>query len=117
VAGLDADPEEPGYKHIHIRPQPGGGLTSARASLETMYGLASSAWEIADGRLRLDVTVPPNTHATIRLPNTTVAGVTEGGRALGAADGIARVAQDGDAVTVEVGSGRYRFVSAAPASR
>ena len=28
----------PGYKHVVIHPRPGGGLTHAKASLETMYG-------------------------------------------------------------------------------
>ena len=109
VAGLEADPDEPGYKHVRIRPQPGGGLTYARATLNTMYGVTASAWELVDGQFRLDVTVPPNTHATVRLPHATLATVTESGRALDAADGVARAFQEGEAAIVEVGSGRYRF--------
>ena len=35
VAGLELDPAEPGYKHVLVQPQPGGGLTSAEARLET----------------------------------------------------------------------------------
>jgi alpha-L-rhamnosidase len=109
VAGLEADPDEPGYKHVRIQPQPGGGLTRARATLNTMYGPAASAWELVDGRFRLDVTVPPNTHATVRLPHATLAQVTESGTALDGADGVARAYQDGEDVIVEVGSGEYRF--------
>lgn len=109
VAGLEIDPDEPGYKHVLIQPQPGGGLTYARAELNTMYGPTASAWELEDGQLRLDVTVPPNAHATVRLPFATLARVSESGRALDAADGIARFHQDGEAVIVEVGSGNYRF--------
>ena len=33
VAGLEIDPREPGYKHVLVQPQPGGGLTSAEARL------------------------------------------------------------------------------------
>jgi alpha-L-rhamnosidase len=109
VAGLETDPAEPGYKRLIIRPQPGGGLTYARAALNTMYGLAASAWELREGRFRLDVTVPSNTHATVRLPHAMLAQVTEGGRAVGAAGGVARAFQEGEAVIVEVGSGQYRF--------
>ena len=29
VAGLELDPAEPGYRHVLVQPQPGGGLTSA----------------------------------------------------------------------------------------
>jgi len=109
VAGLDLDPQEPAYKHVLIRPQPGGDLTSARASLETMYGTTASAWEIADGQFHLDVTIPPNAHATVRLPHATVAQVTESGRALTGARGVTGTTQDGSTVVVEVGSGRYQF--------
>jgi alpha-L-rhamnosidase len=75
-----------------------------------MYGMTASAWELANGQFRLDVTVPPNAHATVRLPGATLAQVTESGRALDAADGVTRAFQDGDVVIVEVGSGQYRLV-------
>jgi len=68
VAGLQIEPAQPGYKHILIQPQPGGGLTQARATLQTMYGVAESRWRLTGGEFTLDVTVPPNTTATVRLP-------------------------------------------------
>ncbi|MBD0382900.1 hypothetical protein ICC18_22575 [Paenibacillus sp. WST5] len=34
VAGIDLDEDAPGYQHIHIRPQPGEGLSWAEAKLE-----------------------------------------------------------------------------------
>jgi len=117
VAGIEPDPEAPGYKHVRIRPRPGGGLTSARATLHTMYGPVASAWEFVEGSFHLDVTLPPNTRATVRLPHATLARVTEGGQPLGAVDGIARALQDGETVVVELGSGRYRFVYDRPRSR
>jgi alpha-L-rhamnosidase len=113
VAGLEVDPEEPGYKHVLIQPQPGGDFTHARATLNTMYGLAASGWEFADGQFHLDITVPPNTHATVRLPHATLAQVTESGQALDAAEGVTRSSQAGEAVIVEVGSGQYRFAYSA----
>jgi hypothetical protein len=71
----------------------------------------SSAWTLEGGRFALEVEVPPNTTASVRLPATRVAAVTESGRPLAAGDGIAAVRQDGDAVVVDVGSGRYAFAS------
>jgi alpha-L-rhamnosidase len=112
VAGLEPDPAEPGYEHVLIQPQPGGGLTRARAALTTMYGLTASAWELADGQFRLDVTVPPNAHATVRLPHATLAQVSEGGQPLRTGRGVRRAVQDGAATIVEVGSGQYRFAYA-----
>lgn len=66
VAGLA--PAEPGYRSLAIAPHPGGGLTWARATLHTPYGLAESAWEIKDGNLALTVAIPPNTTAGVTLP-------------------------------------------------
>jgi alpha-L-rhamnosidase len=109
MAGLDPDDSAPGYKHFFVQPRPGGGFTSAKASHETPYGKAASAWTIADGRFELLVEVPPNTTATVRLPRAQLAGVTEGGKALADGNGITGRKQDGEVVVVEVGSGQYRF--------
>ncbi len=109
VAGLEVDPAEPGYKHVLVQPQPGGGLASAEARLETLYGEAASGWSVADGKATVSATVPPNAHGTIRLPAATLAGVSESGGPVSAAPGVKRAVQEGDAVVVEVGSGSYRF--------
>jgi alpha-L-rhamnosidase len=58
VAGIAIDEAAPGYKHILIQPRPGGGLTHASASLESMYGRVASGWEIADGKMTLRIEVP-----------------------------------------------------------
>jgi alpha-L-rhamnosidase len=106
VAGLDMDPAQPAYRHALIHPQPGGGLTRARATLETPYGELGSSWTIDGGALALSVRVPPNTTATVRLPHASLAAVTEGDAPL---DATMQARQDGDAVVVSVGSGDYRF--------
>jgi alpha-L-rhamnosidase len=109
MAGLEIDESAPGYKHILVQPQPGGGFTSAKASHETMYGHASSAWTLKDGAFELAVEIPANTRATVRLPGAQLASVTEGGRTLAAGNGITAQKQDGSVVAVEIGSGQYRF--------
>lgn len=68
VAGIEIDPAEPGYKHIIVRPQPGGELTAACGRLKTLYGELVSEWNIKDQVFSLTVVVPPNTTATIYLP-------------------------------------------------
>ena len=55
------------------------------------------------------VEIPPNTPATVRIPQAVLAEVTEGGRPLAAGDGIASRRQDGAVVVVEAGSGLDRF--------
>jgi len=111
VAGIEIDEAAPGYKHILMQPRPGGGLTSAQASVESMYGLVASGWEIADGKMTLKIRVPANTTATVRLPNAKLEEVSEGGKPLAGRTDISRAQQTGDAVVVEVGSGKYVFES------
>jgi alpha-L-rhamnosidase len=74
IAGIRLDPAAPGAKHVWIAPRPGGGLTRAKASLETPYGTLVSSWRLdsGGGRFMLTVTVPPNTTADVTLPGTTV---------------------------------------------
>jgi alpha-L-rhamnosidase len=109
MAGIEIDPAAPGYKHILIQPQPGGGFTYVKATHQTMYGKVSSAWTLKDGKFELAVEVPANTRATVRLPKAQLASVTEGGQVLAGGSVVSRARQDNDAVVVEIGSGQYRF--------
>jgi alpha-L-rhamnosidase len=68
VAGIEPDPARPGYKHILLRPQPGGGLTHATGKLETPYGELISQWTLNKGTFEWRVVIPPNTTATVYLP-------------------------------------------------
>ena len=69
IAGLDA--LEPGYKRFAVKPVIGGGLTSAKAQVETPYGLAGSSWKIENGILTVTVTVPVGTSCEVTLPGGT----------------------------------------------
>lgn len=88
IAGIA--PAEPGYRRIHFRPRPGGGLTHASATHETPYGTASIAWRLTEDELEVDVLVPTGTTAVLELPG---------------------------AEPLELGPGRHRQGAAVPASR
>ncbi len=69
VAGIDVDPEVPGYRRIVIHPRPGGGLTHARASYTSMHGKILTDWRIEPGDVfHLRVSIPANTTAEVHLP-------------------------------------------------
>jgi alpha-L-rhamnosidase len=109
VAGIDIDPAQPGYKHIFIQPHPGGGLNQVSSSIESIQGRIASSWEIKEGKIRLQIEIPANTTATVRLPRARTGQVTEGGQTLSARSGITAVNQEADAVTAQLGSGSYNF--------
>ena len=109
VAGIEIDKKHPGYKHILFQPHPGGGITNAKANIHTMYGLVDSEWEISDGLFNYQVIVPPNTHATVTLPNGVLENVQEDGKEIKNVTGIKEVHQQSSAVLIELGSGKYRF--------
>jgi len=56
-----------------------GPLDSVRAELETAYGKAESAWTRKGNQAVMDITVPPNTTATIEFPDGRKAETVEAG--------------------------------------
>ena len=61
-------PAAPGYRQLEIQPRPGGGLTHASARHRTPYGMAQCSWSITEGKMTLEVLIPPNTSANVTLP-------------------------------------------------
>jgi alpha-L-rhamnosidase len=107
VAGIEMG--KIGYKHILIQPEPTPRLTFAKAHFESIYGRIESNWERKDNKMRLNVRIPPNTMATIRLPNAKISTITEGGKKLSDSEDFKQIRTDGQAVKMEVGSGVYAF--------
>lgn len=101
VAGIDTDPDKPGFKRTLVRPQPGGGLTYAQAEYVSVYGKISIKWAIEDGNMVVDVTVPHNTTAHVVLPGAIPDTIES--------DGVTFTSCCGGS-EAEVGSGIYRFV-------
>lgn len=109
LAGINSDPAAPGFKHFYIRPQPVGDLTFAKAEYDSIHGRIVSDWTIANGQFNLNVMVPANTTATIRIPGAKLAEVREGGRRAINARGVKSSFETDTGAVFEVGSGEYRF--------
>jgi alpha-L-rhamnosidase len=114
VAGIDVDPEVAGYKHILLRPFPGGGLTSAQASYDSLYGRIVSAWRIDDDVLDWRIQVPPNTTATVTVPAREDALITEGDVPAAEAQGVTLLRREPEATVYSVQSGDYHFSATQP---
>ena len=114
LGGIQADPEQPGFKHIILKPCPVGDLSFVRATHLSPYGLIASDWHKKDGKFEWTVTVPVNTTATVFVPAQSGSDVLEGGKLAGRADGVQFLRADSGRVVFEVGRGTYHFSSSLP---
>jgi len=108
VAGMDIDPENPGYKHILLSPHPGGGLTHANAEFLSLYGKVKSAWKMDGNDFVYEVTVPANTTATVTLPGAKSGQLTMNSQPF-AAKANESLKQSVKGVSLKIGSGNYTF--------
>jgi len=100
----------PGYKHLIIQPHPTKKMTYVKALFESSYGTVVSAWEIKDGNVIYNVTVPVNTTATVFLPGDSMENVTEGGKLLKLNSNLKDIKVIEKRIRMEAGSGSYVFV-------
>ncbi|MBE0654811.1 MAG: family 78 glycoside hydrolase catalytic domain [Bacteroidales bacterium] len=110
VAGIDLDPENPGFKSFIIKPHPGSEMNDVNASYDSPYGEISSAWKIENGKFHLTVSIPVNSKAVIYVPTTgnslDINGVAAASTEMVSAEGL-----DYQYSKIERGSGKYTFVT------
>jgi len=111
LAGINLDPTAPAFKHIIIKPNLVGGLTSAEASYDSVRGRIVSDWKAKDGRFELTVIIPANTTATVCIPTANLASVLESGWPASKAKGVKDFRVEDGRTLFEVGSGTYRFTA------
>ena len=69
ILGINPDVNHPGYERFTIQPRPGGTLTWARGSYNSIRGEIRSEWKIENGTFTLEIEVPVNSSANVILPN------------------------------------------------
>ncbi|MFH0782193.1 MAG: family 78 glycoside hydrolase catalytic domain [Pseudomonadota bacterium] len=108
LAGIDA--AAPGYKEILVSPQVSHSIRQVSAAYESMYGRIESSWQIeADNFFSLQLRIPANTSALVRLPADGVRLIREGGKPLSKVRGIHIKSVEESAVVLQVPSGLYSF--------
>ena len=109
VLGIELAPDAIGFERVVIRPHPGGSLKYARGSFHSVRGTIRTAWEREEGRFTLDVEIPPNVRASVRVPSARPGDVVdiEGTAPIAVADHPGGLGQR-EAV-FDVGSGSYSF--------
>lgn len=109
LAGMQADPEQPGYRHIIFQPQFVDDLDFVTYSNITPYGEAGITWKHDEGKYNIEITVPVGSIATIYIPVNDSSKLTEGGKAIHEINEIQIAPQESEQVTLKVGSGIYHF--------
>jgi alpha-L-rhamnosidase len=109
VAGLSKDPDIPGYKKIVIKPCITPDLRYAKASYHSVYGMIASHWTLQDGVCNLQVSVPPNTSASIYIPNVSPKKITEGDIRIDEIPDVVFSGIENSFSVLKVGSGTYSF--------
>jgi len=111
LAGIQNDPQAPGFKQIIIKPAIVGDLTWVNCSYESVYGPIVSNWSLDGSKLNLKVTIPPNTTAKILVPTSSPDQVQESGTQVSKVKGINILRSEPGILTLEVGSGNYQFTA------
>ena len=101
MCGIQIDPEAPAYKHFWLKPQPGGGLTFARASFDSLHGTIQSGWDKTGGSIKYSFIIPANTSATVMLKNV---------KTFPQANEVENFKKLENSVQFELHSGNYEFV-------
>lgn len=105
VAGISQAPGSVAWEQVVIEPALVGDVTSASAEYDSVRGTIRSAWKRAGGAVTLDVAVPGNTQAVVRVP------VADGGEVQAPRGAQARPSQVEGYAEFLVGPGSHRFAA------
>jgi alpha-L-rhamnosidase len=109
VLGIEPAPDGAGFSRLNLRPHPGGSLTWARGSYQSVRGSIASDWRLDGRSFTLQIALPPNVTASVRVPSSDAGAVRDGaGRppvAIAAFPGAAGAQE----AVFEVGSGTHEF--------
>ena len=73
AAGIAADPAQPGFKHIIMRPIPDRRLGFVKAEYPSAAGLIKSCWRFDNDQWTWEFTIPKGSTASVILPGETTA--------------------------------------------
>jgi len=121
LAGLRLDPAARGASHFIIRPAMVSGVNRASASLPTVRGTASIAWQRNNKKITMQVEIPANSRATLCVPLTSGQNkstvlldgkaIWSAGKTASTVTGLEIQSQDDHYLTLAAGSGSYLLIS------
>ena len=109
VAGIDADPSDPGFHHIILHPNFDSRLGSMAATYDSAYGPITSEWKVSENVVNWTVVVPPNTKALVVIPIGDKNTILEGGRDIQQNQWLSFVREKDGFAVYEAQPGSYAF--------
>lgn len=106
LGGIYPDPEKPGFKNILLKPNFVPGLDHFEASHNGPCGTIISSWKKDGNNIIYNVTIPPNSTATLFLKSGTI---LESGKKTEKIEGVKKISQTEPFTILELESGKYSF--------
>ncbi len=103
IAGISQEDSSIAFKHIRIRPQPVGNLTSAKSSFHSPYGWITTDWKKDSSHFYLHLIIPVNTNANVYLPATPTSKIYMNDQLQ------TNIANSKGVAVITVPSGKYKF--------
>jgi alpha-L-rhamnosidase len=111
LAGMNTDPERPGYLHIIFRPQPVTDLSFVKYFNQTSFGEAGIYWKNEIGQFSMQVIVPVGSEATVYVPLRKNKQITENDQPINDTGDLKLIREEPDYMVFAVKSGNYQFLS------
>jgi len=112
LAGMNADENEPGYRHIIFRPQPAGDISYAKYYNNTSYGKAGIHWKkSSNNEFSMNISVPVGCRATVYVPVSENQQVTESETKAADNEFITAAGEEEGYKIFRVESGNYSFTA------
>ncbi|HEX2101480.1 MAG TPA: alpha-L-rhamnosidase C-terminal domain-containing protein, partial [Candidatus Synoicihabitans sp.] len=109
LAGIGIESSAAGFDRVSIDPRPVDGLTWVEATHESPRGPIQVRWERVGDRFFLNVEIPPNAQARVRVPARPGTEVSEEGSSADDPTGAHLLERSAEGAVFTIGSGRYRF--------
>ncbi len=111
VAGINPDPNQPGFKHIILKPQPVVNLYNIKAVYQSMQGEIESSWKVVGNEFILNVSIPANTTATVLIPAKTPEDIKATAKGSKTHAEITFIGLENNLASYSISSGKYEFTA------
>ncbi len=108
LAGIQWDPENPGFKNIILRPALVESVDWVNCNYESPYGMIVSNWKIEADQFKWEITIPANSTAIIYIPGKDV---EVDGMEASKSNLIHSLHYENNVSVIKIDSGDYSFTS------